>query len=132
VPVIRAASVAEAVADASIVVLLRGAAAVLDPALVSAGSTVLLEGGPLRSGEDFPADLVAALDVLTTDSLSQLVAYDGPHPVTPVLDDIISLGSIADGSPARRRPTDRVGFLSVGLPAAQIALLDRLTSSQPV
>jgi len=129
VPITRASSVAEAVAGASIVVLLRGTAEGLDPALLSRGCTVLVVGDPARSGEDFPADLVASVEVLVTDSPAQLAAYDGPRAPTAVLDSVVSLGSIADGTPARRRPTDRVGFLSVGLPAAEILLLDRLISS---
>lgn len=132
VPVIRTSSVGEAVENASIVVVLRGTAAVLDPGLLSPDCTVLLEGDPARAGEDFPADLVAALDVLTTDSPSQFAAYDAPPALTARRGDIISLGTIADGAPARRRPSDRVGFLAVGLPAAQLVLLDHLSGSQPV
>ncbi len=88
--------------------------------------------GPKQRGRvEFPPDLLEVADVIATDSLAQIDAYDPPNVLvgTPHRDRLVSLGAVRAGEVAVPEAPRRSLFLSVGLAGTEVYLLSRLIAS---
>jgi ornithine cyclodeaminase/alanine dehydrogenase-like protein (mu-crystallin family) len=124
---------AEAAArDQDIVVLATNSRIpVVEPGWLSAGAHVTTVGPKQQHGAEFGLDLVEAADVVVTDSLSQLHAYDPPSMVATSThaDRVTSLGAVASGRrPGRRTSSETTLYLSVGLAGSEVHLLHRVAT----
>lgn len=120
----------EAVEGADIVVLATSSPTpVVDPAWVTHGSYVTTVGPKQVGRAEFGPELVAVADVVVTDSVAQISAYDPPNILvgTPYEHRIASLGAVLAGDACGRTSEEqRVLFCSVGLAGTETFLLDRL------
>lgn len=118
-----AQSASEAVTARDIVVLATSSATpVLDAASLSPGTAVITVGPKQAGRAEFGPDLPARAQLIVTDSLSQLRAYDPPALLagTPV----IPLGAVlADEHPGPTQPDAITMYASVGLAGTEPYLL---------
>ncbi|HEU5037441.1 MAG TPA: hypothetical protein VFT70_10575 [Nocardioides sp.] len=102
---------------------------VIDPDWLGPGAHVTTVGPKQRGAAEFGLDLADRADVLVTDSLAQLHAYEPASIVSTShhADRVRSLGAVATGaSHGRRGERDLTLYLSVGLAGTEAHLLDRL------
>ena len=88
-------------------------------------------GPKQRGGAEFPPDLLEMADVIATDSLDQIDAYDPPNVLvgTPHRDRLVSLGAVRAGEVAVPETQRLSLFLSVGLAGTEVYLLSRFLES---
>jgi ornithine cyclodeaminase len=99
---------------------------VVDASWVGAGTHVTTVGPKQRGASEFGLDLLGAADVVVTDSLVQLYAYDPPGLVADSnhAERVQSLGAVAAGEvPGRQHPRQVTLYLSVGLAGTEVHLL---------
>ncbi|ATL70023.1 ornithine cyclodeaminase family protein [Nocardia terpenica] len=117
-------SAMEAVADADIVVLATNSGEpVIETEWIAAGAHVTTLGPKQRGRCEYPESLLRRADLLFTDSVDQLLAYE-PEAVAADADPAW-LCPLAD-APIVRDPSHVSVFLSVGLSATEVALLHAL------
>ena len=88
--------------------------------------------GPKQRGRaEFPPDLLEMADVIATDSLDQIDAYDPPNVLvgTPHRDRLVSVGALRAGEVAVPETQRLSLFLSVGLAGTEVYLLSQLIES---
>lgn len=121
---------AAAVAGRDVVVLATTSPTpVLDAADLAPGTHVNTVGFKQRDRAEFGPDLLAAADVLVTDSPAQACAYTPPMLAAepPYADRLRDLGAVLAGAvPGRTSPEQISVFCSVGLAGTEVFLLDRL------
>ncbi|MEU4675883.1 ornithine cyclodeaminase family protein [Micromonospora sp. NPDC023737] len=121
---------ARAVAGRDVVVLATTSpTTVVDAADISPGTHVNAVGFKQRDRAEFGPDLLAAADVLATDSPAQAGAYTPPMlaaepPHAERLRDLAAV--LAGAEPGRTDPEQISVFCSVGLGGTEVFLLDRL------
>lgn len=119
-----------AVDGADIVVLATNSPTpVIDPRWLAPGSYVTTLGPKQVGRAEFGPELVAASDLVFTDSLAQISAYDPPNILvgTPQEHRLAALGAVLAGDAfGRISEEQRVLFCSVGLAGTEVFLLDRL------
>ncbi|MFC0508614.1 ornithine cyclodeaminase family protein [Micromonospora costi] len=102
---------------------------VLDAAHLSPGTHVNAVGFKQRDRAEFGPDLLAAADVLATDSPAQACAYAPPMLAAepPYADRLRDLGAVLAGAEVGRTDPEQISvFCSVGLAGTEVFLLDRL------
>ncbi|MEV1329003.1 ornithine cyclodeaminase family protein [Micromonospora costi] len=102
---------------------------VLDAAHLSPGTHVNAVGFKQRDRAEFGPDLLAAADVLATDSPAQARAYAPPMLAAepPYADRLRDLGAVLAGAEVGRTAPEQISvFCSVGLAGTEVFLLDRL------
>ncbi len=85
--------------------------------------------GPKQAGRaEFAAELADWADVIVTDSVAQVQAYDPPFVLagTPAADRMLALGDLVSGRSALPEPGRSVLFCSVGLAGTEAYLAARL------
>ncbi|TDC32028.1 ornithine cyclodeaminase family protein [Micromonospora sp. 15K316] len=121
---------ASAVASRDVVVLATTSpTSVLDAADLSPGTHVNAVGFKQQDRAEFGPDLLAAADVLATDSPAQARAYAPPMLAAepPHVERLHDLGAVLAGAaPGRTAPEQISVFCSVGLAGTEVFLLDRL------
>lgn len=125
----------EAVEGADIVVLATSSPTpVIDPGWVGPGSYVTTLGPKQVGRAEFGPDMAAVSEVVVTDSVPQISAYDPPNILvgTPQEHRLTSLGDVLTGDvPGRTSDEQRVLFCSVGLAGTEVFLLDKLLDLRP-
>lgn len=119
-----------AVDGADIVVLATNSPTpVIDPRWLAPGSYVTTLGPKQVGRAEFGPELVAVSDLVFTDSLAQISAYDPPNILvgTPQEHRLAALGAVLAGDAFGRISEEQlVLFCSVGLAGTEVFLLDRL------
>ncbi len=120
----------EAVSAADLVVLATSSSTpVIEAGWVTPGSYVTTLGPKQVGRAEFDSDLVDASDVVVTDSVAQISAYDPPNILAGTAQErrLVSLGAVLAGdAPGRTSDDQRVLFCSVGLAGTEAFLLDRM------
>lgn len=127
-------SAEEAVREKDIVVLAtRSRTPVIERDWLAPGTHVTTVGPKQQGASEFGLDLVEAADVVVTDSLAQLHAYDPPAMVATSrhAPRVLSLGAVAAGAaPGRRHEVDLTLYLSVGLAGTEVHLLAQVVAAR--
>jgi alanine dehydrogenase len=130
VPARAVATASAAVTGRDIVVLATTSPTpVLDARDLAPGTHVNTVGFKQRHRAEFGADLLAAADVLATDSPAQAAAYDPPMlaVLPPYAERLRDLGAVLAGAVPGRTGADQISvFCSTGLAGTEVFLLDRL------
>ncbi len=125
-------SAREAVDGADIVILATSSPTpVIGADWLKSGVHVTTVGPKQRGRAEYGPDLLAIADVIVTDSLTQIDAYDPPNVLvdTPYRDRLVSLGAVRAGEVAVPEAPRRSLFLSVGLAGTEVYLLSRLIAA---
>lgn len=122
-----AGSAREAVQGADVVVCATNSPTpVLDTAWIAPGTHVTTIGPKTVDRHELPLDIADACDVIATDSLTQVQAYD-PLFYIGETEKIVGLEQIVVGvTPGRRSPEDITLFCSVGLAGTEVVLANRV------
>jgi len=119
--------------DLAIVVLATNSRTpVLDANWLAPGTHVTTVGPKQLEISEFGLDLVEAADVIVTDSLPQLHAYNPPSMVatSAYAGSVMSLGAVASRpSTGRQDDSETTLYLSVGLGGSEVHLLQRVVTS---
>ncbi|WP_405094898.1 ornithine cyclodeaminase family protein [Micromonospora sp. NBC_01412] len=130
IPARAVATARAAVAGRDVVVLATTShTPVLAAADLAPGAHVNAVGFKQRGRAEFGTDLLAAADVLVTDSPAQAMAYDPPMlaALPPYVGRLADLGAVLAGAAPGRTGADQVSvFCSTGLAGTEVFLLDRL------
>ncbi|MFI7605412.1 ornithine cyclodeaminase family protein [Micromonospora sp. NPDC049366] len=130
VPARAVGDAAAAVAHRDVVVLATTSPTpVLDAADLAPGTHVNTVGFKQRDRSEFGTDLLAAADVLVTDSPAQACGYVPPMLAAepPYADRLGDLGAVLAGAAPGRTTADQISlFCSVGLAGTEVFLLDHL------
>ncbi len=125
-----ALSAEHAVRDAGIVVLATSSPVpVIDAAWIAEGCHVTSLGPKQRGRAELDPAPAERADVLVTDSLAQVRAYQPPFVLegSRHMDRLVSLGSVIEGrSAGRAQPGEVTLFCSVGLAGTEVYLLAEL------
>ncbi|GAA4199774.1 ornithine cyclodeaminase family protein [Actinocatenispora rupis] len=116
----------EAATGRDIVVLATNSGTpVIDDAWLSPGTAVTTLGPKQRGRAEFAAALAERATLLTTDSPTQLTAYDPPFVIadTPAADRVVPLRAVLTGEAPRPADHDIRLYFSVGLAGTEVALL---------
>jgi len=108
---------------------------VISAADLAPGTHVNTVGFKQHGRAEFGSDLLDRADVLATDSLAQVAAYDPPMLAAspPYVDRLRDLGAVLAGAVPGRTAAGQVGvFCSVGLAGTQVFLLDTLAREAAV
>ncbi|WP_440772510.1 ornithine cyclodeaminase family protein [Natronorubrum sp. DTA28] len=100
---------------------------VFDPDWLESGTHVTTIGPKFRDAHELPLEVVERADVVATDSLPQIDAYDRPHLVSGEhYDRMIELAdALEDPTLGRTDPDDVTLFCSVGLAGTEVVLGSR-------
>lgn len=118
-----------AVDGADIVVLATNSPTPVIDESIAPGALVTTLGPKQVGRSEFTPALVAAADVVVTDSVAQVFAYDPPNVLadTPQANRLVSLGAVLTGEhPGRTSDHQRVVFCSVGLAGTEVFLLAKM------
>lgn len=122
----------QVVRGADVLVLATSSARpVLDAAWLGVDVLVITVGPKQVGRAELPLELVTGADLVTTDSLDQLHAYDPPALVAAagLAGAVVPLGHLAQGRVSPLRSRRRV-YLSVGLAGTEVELLGRLAAAR--
>ncbi len=125
-------TVHDAIRGRSIVVLATNSSEpVLDPHWLAPGAHVSTVGPKQVGASEFGVELVRRADIVTTDSVSQLTAYDPPTVAAAMPDPpaIHALGDMQTASVSTRREGGVSLYLSVGLAGTEAFMLHELAES---
>jgi ornithine cyclodeaminase len=127
-PVTAVSSAREAVDGRDIVVLATSSPVpVIEPEWITTGAFVTTLGPKQMGRAEFGPELLDRADLVVTDSVAQIHAYDPPFVLagTPQQDRLVGLGEVLAGGVSG----ETVVFCSVGLAGTEAFLLARLIDS---
>lgn len=106
---------------------------VIERSWLAPGTHVTTVGPKQQGASEFGLDVVEAADVVVTDSLAQLHAYNPPSMVatSEQSERVSSLGAVAaNTSPGRQNESELTLYLSVGLAGTEVYLLNQVVASR--
>jgi alanine dehydrogenase len=127
VPCEIAGSAHEAVRGADVVVCATNSRVpVLETTWIEPGMHITTIGPKTVDAHELPLDIAGVCDIITTDSLAQVRAYDPPFYIGET-EKIVGLDQIVAGhASGRESPEDITLFCSVGLAGTEVVLANRV------